>query len=47
MADQMAALPFMSVPAPKGVEDYLVPDVLQWATWLAPGRASSDVAHKE
>ena len=34
MYDQMAALPTISVPAPKGEGEYRVPDVAQWSTWL-------------
>ena len=45
MYDQMAALPQISVPAPKGEGDYRVPDVAQWVTWLEPEPASPLVAH--
>jgi hypothetical protein len=37
MYDQMAALPQVSVPHPKGLDEaYLVPDVSQFETWLSP-----------
>ncbi len=46
MYDQMAALPKISVPAPKdAAASYLVPDVSQWETWLDPEPASPLVAH--
>jgi hypothetical protein len=47
MYDQMAALPKVSVPHPKGEGqgEYLVPDVLQFSTWLTPPPADPSVAH--
>ena len=36
MYDQMAALPKMAVPAPKGEGEMLVPDISQWVMWLTP-----------
>ena len=45
MYDQMAALPKINVPAPKGDGDYLVPDVSQYQTWLTPPPADPSVAH--
>ena len=47
MHEQMAALPQISVPAPKGEGDYRVPDVAQWVTWLEPEPASPVTAHQE
>ena len=47
MYDQMAALPKMAVPAPKGEGEILVPDVSQWATWLNPPPADPSVAHPD
>ncbi len=46
MYDQMAALPQIAVPAPKDPpEEYLVPDVSQFETWLNPPPADPRVAH--
>jgi hypothetical protein len=47
MYDQMAALPKVSVPHPKGEGqgEYLVPDVSQFSTWLTPPPADPSVAH--
>ena len=46
MYDQMAALPKIEVPHPKGLEEeYLVPDVTQFETWLSPPPADPSVAH--
>ncbi len=46
MYDQMAALPRIAVPAPKDPsEEYLVPDVSQFQTWLNPPPADPRVAH--
>jgi hypothetical protein len=47
MYDQMAALPKVSVPHPKGEGqgEYLVPDVSQFRTWLTPPPADPGVAH--
>ena len=48
MDDQMAALPKIKVPHPKGLdEEYLVPDVSQFETWLSPPPADPSVAHPE
>lgn len=48
MYDQMAALPKMSVTHPKGLdEEYLVPDVSEFQTWLTPPPADPSVAHPE
>ena len=45
--DQMADLPRVAVPAPKGEGTVDVPDVGQWETALQPGPASEQVAHPE
>ncbi|MFQ3565936.1 MAG: N-6 DNA methylase [Aggregatilineales bacterium] len=59
MYDQMAALPTMSVPAPKnpprhegegaseGEGVYAVPDVRCWETWLSPPPADPRAAHPD
>lgn len=46
MYDQMASLPKIAVPHPKGLDvEYLVPDVSQFTTWLNPPPADPSVAH--
>lgn len=45
MYDQMAALPQISAPAPKGDEEYRVLDVVQWRTGFDPELASPLAAH--
>ncbi|MBZ0315724.1 MAG: N-6 DNA methylase [Anaerolineae bacterium] len=46
MYDQMASLPKIAVPHPKGLDvEYLVPDVAQFTTWLNPPPADPGVAH--
>ncbi len=47
MYDQMAALPKVSVPAPKGEGEYAVPDVSLWQSWLEPPPADPRVAHPD
>ncbi len=48
MYDQMAALPNIDVPHPKGLDEpYPVLDVSQFETWLSPPPANPGVAHPE
>ncbi len=48
MYDQMAALPNIDVPHPKGLDEpYPVLDVSQFETWLSPPPADPGVAHPE
>jgi len=48
MYDQMAALPKIEVPHPKGLDEpYLVPDVSQFETWLSSPPADPSLAHPE
>lgn len=48
MYDQMAALPKIAVPHPKGLEEeYLVPDVSLYKTWLTPPPADPAVTHPD
>lgn len=48
MYEQMAALPTINVPHPKGLDEpYPVPDVSQFETWLSPPPADPRVAHED
>jgi hypothetical protein len=47
MYDEMAQLPQMAIPAPKGEGEYSVPDVSQWSAATTPPPADASVAHED